>query len=103
MADDADGQTWEVAQLLANAKIPATFFVDVDKLRLLSTAESDTLIKVLTSEPEHLGLFLTELPPRARRSSVAALDELSALSPHPVMFYRGDTNLSGESHPMIRS
>jgi peptidoglycan/xylan/chitin deacetylase (PgdA/CDA1 family) len=95
--DDADGQTWEVAQLLANAKVPATFFVDVDKLRLLSTAESDAVLRVITSAPAHLGLFLTEPAAGARRNPVATLDELSGLNPQSIALYRGDPNISGES------
>jgi hypothetical protein len=94
--DDASGLAWEAAQLLANDRIPATFFFDVDKLRLLSKDESDTLLEVTAREPERIGLFVTQMPARVRRSAMATLDELSALSAQAVTLYRADTALSEE-------
>lgn len=101
--DDASGQTWEVAQLLANNRIPATFFLDVDKLRLLTKDESDTLFTAIASEPEQAGLFLTEPAARARGGSIATLEELSALSREMIVFFRADARISGESRRALAS
>ncbi|CAN5385415.1 hypothetical protein BH11MYX1_BH11MYX1_33420 [soil metagenome] len=95
--DGADGSTWKVAQLLANARIPDTFFVAVDKVRKLTKDEADTLFAAISSDPEHVGLFLSEPPARARRSAEAELEDLVALGSRAITLYRRDPSVSNES------